>query len=660
MSLTLTLERGGGEVSGSGTNIELDGTIAGGAIESVEMYGDTQQTTYSGRNLNVYPYTGGGSGRGITFTANSDGTVVLNGQNDGQGNSVYFFFNNQSNPMTLPAGTYYIAPPSNTRVGFVMYDGTTYYGFSSSNGYSVTFSSSVSIRQFYVQVYHTDVTFSDLKIYPMLTTSAQHTEADWEPYVGGTASPNPDYPQEVQVVTGEQTVTISDGQGNEQTYPVNLGKNLFDTEQAVTKFENSAGATVASWGSYSDGVVTITRSNGAYGATLFAGFIPRLIEGETYTLSATVRLSGTASGTGLRIGTNDTTPVYITLSSKDTWLDASFTFTATAQIASDPRICINANNTGNIVEIKNIQLEKGSTATTYAPYFTPIELCKIGTYQDYIYKSGDDWYIHKDLSKIVIDGSQSVTSYGTVTTGKNRYSVPATGAANVAADVVVNVSDKFAGVTRGDTYSNVNGIYQATGLVGFYWDAISAYTTAQVQTWLSTNNVTAYYPLATPTDTKITNSALISQLEALNEATTYDGTTVITVDSENLAGSLEVTAAASIDKTYTEVEIGSPFTITDVEGKSSNTTLDGNVYVDWAYNKKQYSFDLFNLTPQDYADIRAFYDYQFNNSAFPTITVPELNIDKLPVYMEISSRNIINQCLLTDKLTIKFRETVQP
>ena len=51
MSLTLTLERGGGEVSGSGTNIELDGTIAGGAIESVEMYGDTEQATIPGDQL---------------------------------------------------------------------------------------------------------------------------------------------------------------------------------------------------------------------------------------------------------------------------------------------------------------------------------------------------------------------------------------------------------------------------------------------------------------------------------------------------------------------------------------------------------------------------------------------------------------------------------
>ena len=33
------------------------------------------------------------------------------------------------------------------------------------------------------------------------------------------------------------------------------------------------------------------------------------------------------------------------------------------------------------------QIERGSVCTSYSPYFTPIELCKIGTYQDRIFKS---------------------------------------------------------------------------------------------------------------------------------------------------------------------------------------------------------------------------------------------------------------------------------
>lgn len=675
MSLTLTLERGGGEISGSGTNIELDGTIAGGAIESLEMYGDTEQTTYSGKNLNAYPYTGGGNGRGITFTANSDGTVVLNGQNDGQGNSVYFFFNNQNNPMTLPAGTYYIAPPSNTRVGFVMYDGTNYYGFSANNGYSMTFASSVSIRQFYVQVYHTDVTFSNLKIYPMLTTSAQHTEADFEPYVGGTASPNPDYPQEVQTVTGRQVVTITDGGSESQEYEINLGKNLLDimdgtgtrgnntvvaSGQTVTVNTSGGSGTESAW--YLNDCSIIQQYAASYSA---ARDYHLTAEGGTYTV--TVYYENMPSGTGTLhcyVYTNkqakilnrnmvvDNKIVWTVTLEADEYIKSAMIYTATANVFSNFKT--------------RIQIEKGSTATTYAPYFTPIELCKISTYQDYFYKSDGDWYLHKETGKLLADVASGYIGSGDNYTNISYFVFDMAPDAKYYNQYSNNLDYKCTHATpkvhtsgsTWDTSALIGGISMDAAPTKYWLGFQKGTTLADMKSYLS--GMLVYYPLATPTDTQITNSALIAQLEALNAGDTYDGTTLITVSSENLAGSLDVTVSSNITKTYTEVEIGSPFTIADVEGKSSNTTLDGNVYVDWAYNKKQYSFDLFNLTPQDYSDIRAFYDYQFNNSAFPTITVPELNIDKLPVYMEISSRNIINQCLLTDKLTIKFRETVQP
>ena len=62
------------------------------------------------------------------------------------------------------------------------------------------------------------------------------------------------------------------------------------------------------------------------------------------------------------------------------------------------------------------------------------------------------------------------------------------------------------------------------------------------ETWLSTHNTTVYYPLATPTDTKITNAALITQLNALASATSYDDQTVITVASPNIAGDISLVA----------------------------------------------------------------------------------------------------------------------
>lgn len=516
MSLTLTLARGGGEISGSGTNIELDGTISGGAIESVELKGDTEQTTYSGKNLlNLVPVSS--TSNGITTTLNADGSLTCSGTaSDTWANvtattalpqtlsasDVVVFSIKTSIPAQLYARTLVTSPYQ--RKDYIINASNTSSG-----------SSAIGMAADSVYLFLNNLTVGTTYNFTIKQAQLEKSSSptSYEPYVGGTASPNPDYPQEVQTVTGRQVVTISDGGSQSQEYEINLGD---------------------------------------------------------------------------------------------------------------------------------------------------IELCKIGTYQDYIYKSGEDWYVKKEIKKLDVSTLSgwyynSNTNFRT-TTGVSDIKFPSS--SDMVGDILCSHYSALSGNAAATSTYDYGIALGGAGYVSIRNKNLTSLS--ELNTYLANNQIYAYVVLATATDTQITNSALIAQLEALNAGTTYDGTTIITVASENLAGPLDVKASATVTKTYTEVEIGSPFTIADVEGKSSNTTLDGNVYVDWAYNKKQYSFDLFNLTPQDYADIRAFYNYQFNNSAFPTITVPELNIDKLPVYMEISSRNIINQCLLTDKLTIKFRETVQP
>ena len=185
-------------------------------IENAQIQGDTYQQTYSGKNLVPFPYEAGGNRNGITATVNSDGTVILNGQNNGNAHTSFRLYYDASTPLTLEAGTYYFIPPSNTGVGYSAYDGSHYYDFEASNGYTQTFSSAVNFRSLYIQVRKGDTTvFNNYKVYPMLSKLPDQTEADYEPYVGGVPAPNPDYPQAVQTVTGEQTVQVT-------------GKNLFD------------------------------------------------------------------------------------------------------------------------------------------------------------------------------------------------------------------------------------------------------------------------------------------------------------------------------------------------------------------------------------------------------------------------------------------------
>ena len=201
-----------------------------------------------------------------------------------------------------------------------------------------------------------------------------------------------------------------------------------------------------------------------------------------------------------------------------------------------------ANMTQSDLENLKVQLEIGTTATTYEAYKSnnypitlgDIELCKIGTYQDYIYKEDGSWYLHKEIGKVVLDGSHSGLRTATQTSGNYRMAVDIgtnilSGDANLTAPIY---SDKFIGINRNQSYAKVQGIaptdpeFNYKSLI-IYCDATKNMTYAEFQTWLSTNNVLVYYVLATPTTTEITDDTLLEQLEAIGEL--YRGTNNIMI-----------------------------------------------------------------------------------------------------------------------------------
>lgn len=187
-------------VSDCGSNLSLDNTIAS-TLKSVELKGDTYQQTYSGKNLfNVpspYSIVGGGTDIknlftnyeiGKTYTI-SCGDVTKGGEN---------------NPIIRIAGasTEYLTLAPNSSTTFTINSEITHiYTYSNGSSYSDS-------------VGKTSVV-GDLMIEEGLTPTA------YEPYVGGP-SPRPDYPQTINVVTGEQTVTVSDGVDS-QNYTIDLG-----------------------------------------------------------------------------------------------------------------------------------------------------------------------------------------------------------------------------------------------------------------------------------------------------------------------------------------------------------------------------------------------------------------------------------------------------
>lgn len=504
------------EISGTGTNITLKGTMEGGAIESVEMYGDTEQTTYSGKNLyESIPR----ENQGLVGTLQADGTVAITGKATSNYSDIC------SNATTnLAAGTYTFSMTKTMpfRVLLRVNDSQN-LAVLEPGAVKGTFTVAYEITQLRVFFFNvtSGTTYNETVGFQLETGS---TQTSFEPYVGGTASPNPDYPQEVQTVTGEQTITISDGQGNEQEYPVNFGNdNLIDQstmEQGTFNYLN---------GELSDDANRIRTQQ-----------IP-CTPGTTYTVSANRSLSEAAV---VYYGSDGTTVIAGTGASSG---NSYYTFTSPND-AYYMRIRLGSQwNAMVIGNDYNIMLVVGSEPAQYEAYTGyKYELCKIGTYQDYIYKSGEDWYLHKETGKMVLDGTETVTKPFT-----NIF-------------VVENLSDDW--LKRSETvfyycadYYGLKAVESNSqfNTLAAQYNYVFDFTSGQngknirfkdtrydnidnYKTWLASNNVTIYYALATPTDTQITNATLIAQLNALNDGETYDGTTIITVASENLAGPLEV------------------------------------------------------------------------------------------------------------------------
>lgn len=184
-----------------------------------------------------------------------------------------------------------------------------------------------------------------------------------------------------------------------------------------------------------------------------------------------------------------------------------------------------------------LQVEESDTATAYEAYES-IELCKIGDSQDNLRKLGDDWYVHKEIYKKTLNGSESWESWGTSSQTNTRPArLPSTDISPLVVSITntqngVLVSDRFIDVTQGYLYSNdEEGIATTNSNLYIKINKTTIGGTGTLddfKNWLTSNNVIIYYVLTTPTDTKITNPTTIATLEAMkNQSHAYKGVTFI-------------------------------------------------------------------------------------------------------------------------------------
>ena len=522
-------------LSGLGNYFTIDGTSISASINELEVRGDTSQQTYNGKNKINGSYSEisqtvrctaeeSGNGFKITPTASSGATYVtvplpniasLLGQTvtisyvaTGDGIRARFFYLNSSGGATGSIGTTEtITLPdslgSNSGIGVVFY---------TSNNSSAT--------------------YNDIQVEIGSTSSA------YEQYVGGTPSPNPDYPQNVQTVTGTQTVKIT-------------GKNLQYVANSFTQngitFTHNADGSITINGTSTDNAYYNLNNTQATRLTLKAG--------TTYTIS-TGGVKLPQNNVMLQIRKANPNVVYASITGNTT----SRTWT----MSEDAETYTYIGVYGSGVTLNNLtiypQLEVGSVATdfeayrsqTYTVNLGSTELCQIGGYQDSIYKSGNDWYVHKAMGKITLDGSETWSA--TRMANNWLYYTTNTGMAVVTSSQMPNIISNYFSVTTTDRqWTSTTGSKSVTlsntaspNTQIRFTVGDSTNKLADFKTWLSAHNTIVYYALATPTETKITNTTLRGQLNALAGAQAYSGKTVYQTDSATMPAILSVELLQSV------------------------------------------------------------------------------------------------------------------
>lgn len=218
---TLTIDASD-TVSGEGSEIALDNT-AEAPFNVLRYKGNIEQTTYTGKNLlqAKMPTT---TVNGITCTNNGDGSYTLNGTaTAGADFRINQSARTGSDNLQNYDGTYTLSCDElqNDMQLIVMQNGTWSQLLRMRNS-NTPATATFTKNDCFIYVYVAQgKTLDNLRIHPMLEKSATRTA--YEPYVGGTASPNPDYSQDIKVLSGDSTIAIDDGGDNSQEYVIPFG-----------------------------------------------------------------------------------------------------------------------------------------------------------------------------------------------------------------------------------------------------------------------------------------------------------------------------------------------------------------------------------------------------------------------------------------------------
>ncbi len=347
------------------------------------------------------------------------------------------------------------------------------------------------------------------------------TDATYEPYCGGTASPNPSYPQAIQNVTGDVEVLVQ----NKNILPTNVE----DWEQGtlsngINTSSTTRIRTVDYWRIDNDINYHVSIQNTNYcflNISLYDKNNNYI--GQYYDIN--LQINGTTDLT-INIPSNRIANVYYM------------------------RVVIRkADNTSTITanEIDTIKpmIELNTTATTYTPHQEQTFTFPLGTQRMYAGDYLADDGIHHVRKQITFDGSEdenwSYYSNGGVT--NRRFIISIADMKQGTNNQYPALSNRF--IQKSSTEDNFIFITSSNKIVWFGSTELEDLDVAGFKTWLSTNNVIVEYELAEETVTPYTTEQQ-TVYNQIKQAKSYNEQTNISGSSDELEPIFEVVALKNI------------------------------------------------------------------------------------------------------------------
>lgn len=176
----------------------------------------------------------------------------------------------------------------------------------------------------------------------------------------------------------------------------------------------------------------------------------------------------------------------------------------------------------------NLQIEQNSSATTYEPYTgsTTDITTPVGYIGGSLPNGVADSDTQKKIGKVVLNGSESWSLFESTNTNTISFLYAITDASSSYVSGQTNMlCDKFKAnnQTYCLTHKEEEWCFRNEGYKNYFFSILksrlTANTVAAFKTWLSTNNATVYYELATPETITITKPP-VSTYEGINTITT--------------------------------------------------------------------------------------------------------------------------------------------